>query len=70
MDLSGLSKIKFKETKDMTMKVKVKNVTAGEEPYVVGRFVDDEFWYWGRFDTEQRAKEVAEEIGGIVLEEL
>lgn len=70
MNLNGLDKIKFKEPKSVTMKVKVNNVDEGEEPYVVGRFFDGEIWYWGRYDTEQMAKKVAEEIGGLVLEEV
>lgn len=70
MNLSGLSKIQFKESKDVYMKVKVNNVTEGEEKFVVARVSGGELWYWGRFDTEQKAKEVAGEICGIVLEEI
>ena len=52
--------------KDMT--VQVKNITEGKEKYVVARLVSGELWYYGRYDTEQRAKEVAEEFeNGIVL---
>jgi len=69
MNLSGLSKIQFKESKDVFMKVKVNNVTEGEEKFVVARVSDGELWYYGRYE-EERAKEVAEEIGGIVVEEI
>jgi ribonucleotide reductase alpha subunit len=69
MNLSGLSKIQFKESKDVFMKVKVNNVTEGEEKFVVARVSEGELWYYGRYE-EERAKEVAEEIGGIVVEEI
>lgn len=69
MNLSGLSKIQFKESKDVFMKVKVNNVTEGEEKFIVARVSDGELWYYGRYE-EERAREVAEEIGGIVVEEI
>ena len=68
MNLSGLSKIQFKESKDVYMKVKVNNVTEGEEKFVVARVSAGELWYWGRYN-EEKAKEVAKEIEGVVLEE-
>ena len=67
MNLSGLSKIPFKESKDVYMKVKVNNVTEGEEKFVVARVLEGELWYYGRY-PEQRAVEVAKEIEGVVLE--
>ena len=69
MNLSGLSKIQFKESKDVFMKVKVNNVTEGEEKFVVARVSEGELWYYGRYE-EEKAREVAEEIGGIVVEEI
>lgn len=69
MNLNGLSKIQFKESKDVYMKVKVNNVTEGEEKFVVARVSDGELWYWGRYN-EEKAKEVAKEIEGVVLEEI
>ena len=69
MNLNGLSKIQFKESKNVYMKVKVNNVTEGEEKFVVARVSDGELWYYGRYE-EERAREVAEEIGGIVVEEI
>lgn len=69
MNLSGLSKIPFKESKDVYMKVKVNNVTEGEEKFVVARVSDGKLWYYGRY-PEQRAVEVAKEIEGIVLEDI
>lgn len=67
LNLSGLKDIPFKESKDIEATVVVKNVTDGEEPYLVGRFVDGMIWYWGRFDTYEKAKRCADEIGGMVL---
>lgn len=71
MDLSGLSKVKFKVPESKRLTAVVKNLTDGEEKFVVARvsYEDKGLWYYGRYDYE-RAWEVAEEIGGIVLEEL
>lgn len=69
MNLNGLSKIQFKESKEVFMKVKVNNVTEGEEKFVVARVSEGELWYYGRYE-EEKAREVAEEIGGIVVEEI
>ena len=51
--------------KEMT--VKVKNVTEGKEKFVVARLDHNELWYWGRWDKEEDANRVAEEIDGLVL---
>lgn len=53
------------------MKVVVNNVTDGEAKYVVARYCieDSQLWYWGRYADPDKAHEVAEEIGGIVLED-
>lgn len=67
MNFDGLKNVNLKEPKDVEATVIVKNVTDGEEPYLVGRFVEGMIWYWGRFDTFEKAKEVADEIGGMVL---
>jgi len=69
LDLSGLKDIKFKEPKDVKMTALVKNVTEGSERFVVAKVDNTDLWYWGRWDDYDRAKEVAEEVGGIVLED-
>ena len=46
----------------------VQNVPHDMETYVVARYVDGEYWYYGSWDDEDRASEVAAEIGGVVLE--
>ena len=51
------------------MKVRVKNVIAGEEKYVVARICDRELWYYGRWHFYSDACEVAEEVDGIVVED-
>lgn len=52
------------------MQTEVVNVTDGEERFVVARRCEDgRLWYWGRYFDPERAQEVAEEIGGIVLED-
>lgn len=51
-------------------KVYINNMPQKTEKYVVARFDEDgkELWYWGSWDDVVRAKEVAEEVGGIVTE--
>ena len=36
-----------------------------EHNFIVTRFVDDEFWYWGAYDDEAKAQAVAEEVRGV-----
>lgn len=39
-----------------------------KEGYVVARVVDTELWYYGTYETEERAREVALELGnGIIV---
>lgn len=53
--------------KNKEMLVRVKNVTEGEEKYVVARLVSGELWYYGRYPKE-KANQVASEFeNGIVL---
>lgn len=49
------------------MILNVNNVTEGESDFVVARIVNGEAWYYGRYETKERANDVASEIGGIVL---
>lgn len=67
MYFENLRNVKFKEPKDVEATVVVKNVIEGDEPFLVGRFVDGMIWFWGRFDTYENAKRCADEIGGMVL---
>lgn len=41
--------------------MKVNNIPAGavSRKYVVARYVDGEFWYWGSWDSIDKATEVA-----------
>ena len=51
--------------------VEVRNMPdVSSKPYVVARFDEstNALWYWGAWDEEERANEVAKEIGGLVLE--
>lgn len=49
------------------MELTIKNLPATYKPYIVARVVDDDLWYWGSWDDEERAHAVANEIGGIVV---
>ena len=51
------------------MKATVKNVTEGEEPFVVARVSEGMLWYYGRYSNIERAYEVAEEVGGVILKD-
>lgn len=49
------------------MIVKVNNVTEGSSKNVVVRVVDGECWYYGRYETQEKADDVAKEIDGLVV---
>ena len=54
--------------KSKEMNVKVENVSDGKDKFVVARLVEGKLWYYGRYETENRAKEVSEEFeNGLVL---
>lgn len=42
---------------------------ATDYRFVVAREVDGDFWFWGAYSTRQKAEQVAEEIGGTVVED-
>lgn len=49
--------------------VKINNLPGTEiEKYTVARYVDGEWWFWGSYKDEQKAKEVSEIINGAVFE--
>ena len=57
----------------LTVRTFVKNcpvsIIGSESTVMVARLVDTELWYYGLYDTWERAKEVAKELGnGVVLE--
>ena len=56
----------------MIVDVEINNVSAGQSPYIVARYSPDtrSWWYWGRYDTKERAEEAAAEIGGAVFTEV
>ena len=49
--------------------IKVRNLHSENLHYrfVVVHFVDGEFWYWGSYNNEDRAAEVAHDVQGIYL---
>lgn len=52
------------------MKVIVKNVCPGEERFVVARQFENELWYYGRWKSFKDALVVAQEVNGILVEEI
>lgn len=45
------------------------SIIRSESTVMVARLVDSELWYYGLYDTWERAEEVAKELGnGIVFE--
>lgn len=40
---------------------------AEEYPYIVARPCETTLWFYGAYDTEARAKEVAFEVDGLVF---
>ena len=54
----------------MVCKINVENVPGEMElsgKWIVARQDKGYLWYWGSYETIARAKEVAEEIGGVVV---
>lgn len=50
--------------------VEVNNVPENPEKYIVATVCDCDLWYWGSWNNESKAKDVANEIGGIVVERI
>lgn len=48
--------------------MKINNLQKANGDYIVVRGVDGEFWYWGTYTTEERARQVARDINGFVIE--
>lgn len=40
---------------------------ASDYNYIVARICDNEFWFWGAYETFDRAQDVADEVNGIVV---
>lgn len=49
------------------MSVKVKNVPAIVRNFVIAKLSDGELWYWGSWNNEEIATQVAKEIGGLIV---
>lgn len=52
------------------MMSKVMNVKeyAKDKRYIIARDVDGTLWFWGACDDEEKAEQIANEIGGVVVE--
>lgn len=46
------------------MEVKVNNLPDDAKGFIVCSVIDNEFWYYGCYQNEEKAKEVAYEIQG------
>lgn len=49
------------------MNVEIKNAPIINKPFVVAKSEGIHLWFYGQYDTADRALEVADMIGGIVL---
>ena len=50
-------------------KVVIKNLSKVTYGFIVARLVDCELWYYGVYETQERAEEVAEALGnGVVIQ--
>lgn len=50
------------------MKVEVLNAIKNCEKYIVARVDQGHLWYYGSWDDEDKAYEVAVELDGVVVE--
>ena len=50
----------------MIVEVEINNVVAGPSPYIVARYAKEtlSWWYYGRYDTQERADEVRDTLNG------
>lgn len=50
-------------------KVVIKNLTVDTIGFIVARLVDCDLWYYGVYETQERAEKVAEALGnGVVIQ--
>ena len=50
-------------------KVVIKNLSKVTYGFIVARLVDGELWYYGVYETQERAEEVAQTLGnGFVIQ--
>lgn len=56
----------------MIVDVEINNVAAGQCPYIVARYSPEthSWWYWGRYETKERAEEVSADVDGAVFTEV
>ena len=47
------------------MEVKVNNLPEDARGFIVASVIDNEFWFYGCYQNEEKAKEVAYEIQGV-----
>lgn len=50
------------------MNVTVMNMPESVKRYVVARAVNGTLWFWGTWDSKAEADSVANEIGGVIVE--
>lgn len=47
--------------------MKINNLPTTCKKYIVARYVDGEYWYWGTFEDGAKAERVAVEIDGEIF---
>lgn len=54
----------------MMMMVEVKNTPAyaKDYKYIVARLVGGELWFYGAWDNEAKAQEIANQVDGLVVQ--
>lgn len=50
------------------LRTSVNNVPVEHDKYVVARLDHSELWYWGSYNDLDRAKTVAIQVNGVILE--
>lgn len=55
----------------MKVNIEVNNVSEGYgEPYIVARLVDGKLWYYGRYNTQEEAEQVASNFDNAIVMEV
>ena len=48
--------------------IEIKNLPPYHERYVLARYIDGNYWYWGSWNCEEEAYKVARNIGGHIFD--
>ena len=48
--------------------IEIKNMPPYHERYILAKYIDGNYWYWGSWSSEEEAYKVARNISGYVFD--